>query len=206
LKVLLRASVVFALLAVTFAAATSAQQKEPPVLRGRVLAGGQPVANQSVALHRVTQAGEGFTLDQAVTDSLGRFELRLDSVGAGDGVMFAASRYQGELYIGQTFRQLPASEYELLVGPGATPIDLNAAATEESSTPSPDHPRAGLTVILVGIILLSTIFGLALRNRIPPERRLLVEIAQLDNRNAATPLPRYEEQRAELVRRLRESA
>ena len=60
-------------------------------------------------------------------------------------------------------------------------------------------------MIAVGVVLMSLVFGFALRQRIPPERRLLMEIAELDNRNATTPVAKYEEQRAELVRRLRES-
>jgi hypothetical protein len=35
---------------------------------------------------------------------------------------------------------------------------------------------------------------------------LLVEIADLDNRNEVTPLAQYDRQRAELMQRLRESA
>jgi hypothetical protein len=191
-----------ALALIAFTAPLAAQQKL--VLRGRVLAGGQPVPNQPVALHRVNNEAEGFTLDNGVTDSEGRFELEIDTLGL-PGVLFAAARYQGKLYIGQTFRTLPTSEYVLPVGPGATPIDLDNPPPPDQPVGSDNH-TAGLTVIAVGVVLMSLIFGFALRQRIPPERRLLVEIAELDNRNATNPVARYEEQRAELVRRLRESA
>ena len=165
------------------------------------MAGGRPVPNQPVALHRVNNEGEGFTLDTSVTDSTGRFELKIDTLGL-PGVLFAAARYQNELYIGQTFRTLPTTEYLLLVGPGATPIDLDNPPPADEPV-GPDNPAAGLAVIAVGVVLMSVIFGFALRQRIPPERRLLVEIAQLDNRNSTNPVAKYEEQRAELVRRLR---
>jgi hypothetical protein len=184
-------------------APVAAQNK--PVLRGRVLAGGQPVPNQPVALHRVTNEGQGFTLDTTTTDLAGRFELQMDTLGL-PGVLFAAARYQGELYIGQTFRSVPTSEYQLMVGPDATPIDLNTPPPADNAPVGPDNLRAGLAVIVVGVVLLSLVFGFALRHRVPPERRLLLEIAELDNRNVAAPMATYEEQRAELVRRLRESA
>jgi hypothetical protein len=203
LSVLRNAAVALFALATVLSWPVAAQNK--PVLRGRVLAGGQPVANQPVALHRVTNEGEGFTLDTTTTDLAGRFELQIDTLGL-PGVLFAAARYQGELYIGQTFRSVPTSEYQLMVGPGATPIDLDTPPPDDTAPPGPDNPRAGLAVIAVGVVLLSLVFGFALRHRIPPERRLLLEIAELDNRNATTPVARYEEQRAELVRRLRESA
>ena len=197
----MKAVITAALALIALVAPVASQNKA--VLRGRVLAAGQPVPNQPVALHRVTNEGEGFTLDNGVTDKEGRFELEIDSLGL-PGVLFAAARYQNQLYIGQTFRSVPTSEYVLPVGPGATPIDLDNPPPPDEPV-GPDNPAAGLAVIAVGVVLMSLIFGFALRQRIPPERRLLVEIAELDNRNATTPLAKYEEQRAELVRRLRES-
>ena len=198
----MKAFITAALALIALNAPLAAQEK--PVLRGRVLAGGQPVANQPVALHRVNNEAEGFTLDNTVTDKEGKFELTIDTLGL-PGVLFAAARYEGKLYIGQTFRTLPTAEYTLLVGPGATPIDLDNPPPPDEPV-GPDNYPAGLAVIAVGVVVMSLIFGFALRQRIPPERRLLVEIAELDNRNATNPVARYEEQRAELVRRLRESA
>src|SRR5262245_49739134 len=173
-----------------------------------MLEAGQAVANQPVKLHRVTQDGQGFTIDSTVTDTNGRFELSVDRLDK-PGVLFAATQYQGKLYIGNTFRETPTSEYLLMVGRGATPIEFENAddpSASQQSVSQPDNPGAGLAVIIVAVFVLTTIFALALRQRVPPERRLLVEIADLDNRNANTPMPRYEEQRAELVRRLRETA
>jgi hypothetical protein len=110
------------------------------------------------------------------------------------------------LYISDQVRPSITSDYDIAVGPGATPVDLGAGAASEQTQAQPDNPRAGLVVILVAVLILGTIFSLAARQRVPPARRLLVEIAELDNQNAEKPSPRYEEQRAELVRRLRETA
>ena len=61
-------------------------------------------------------------------------------------------------------------------------------------------------MLLVSAILLGGIFFLAMRRQSVSGRQLLVEIADLDNRNEVTALPSYTQQRAELLRRLRESA
>jgi hypothetical protein len=153
----------------------------------------------------VTSSG-GSTLDGDTTDAQGRFSLTLDGLG-GEAVLFVATRYQGELYIGDPIRSVPTGEYVVKVGPGATPIDLTTApAPQPTVAVQPESNRAGLIVVVVSLILLGSILALAARPRVPPGRRLLVEIAELDNRHAATPLANYEQQRAELLRRLRESA
>ena len=185
--------------------ATPAAGQRKPVLEGRVLAGDRPVADLQVSLHRVTSTG-GTTLGTDTTDENGRFTLTLDGLG-GEAVLFVATRYEGELYIGEPIREVPTGPYLVKVGPGATPIDLTTTPTAQPTVPAqPDNPRAGLMVIVVSVLALSIVFGLAARPRVPAGRRLLVEIAELDNRHAASPLADYEQQRAELLRRLHESA
>ena len=179
----------------------SAQQ----VMRGQVLAGSQPVPNQPVSLHRVTESG-GSTLATDTTDAIGNFELAFDA--SESGVRFVATRYEGKLYIGDTFRDGSPTEYLLRVGPGATPIELGN--TRGTSTPAapPAAPgnRAGLAVLIVSGVVLAAVFLLAARSRGSPVRKLLVEIADLDNRHEASPVAGYAQERAELLRRLRESA
>src|SRR5262245_57779689 len=112
------------LLMVLSATAVSLSAQERPVLHGRMLEAGQPIANQPVKLHRVTNDGQGFTIDSTVTDTNGRFELRVDQLSKA-GLLFAAPQYKGKLYIGNTFQQqLPTTEYQLMVGVGATPIEF----------------------------------------------------------------------------------
>jgi hypothetical protein len=178
----------------------SAQQ----VMRGQVLAGSQPVPNQPVSLHRVTETG-GSTLATDTTDAIGNFQLTFD--GSESGVRFVATRYEGKLYIGDTFREGAPTEYLLRVGPGATPIELGAGAQANTpaAPPAPSN-RAGIFVLIVSGVMLSGVFLLAARQRGSPARKLLVEIADLDNRHDESPVNGYAQERAELLRRLRESA
>ncbi|MEX2283158.1 MAG: Ig-like domain-containing protein [Gemmatimonadota bacterium] len=183
-------------LALAWAALLSAQQ--PHVLNGRVMNGMNAVPNQPVSLHQVTADG-GNTLATDTTDADGRFVLTFGPAAADDGgVHFVAARYDGKLYIGDTFRNDPPPGYALRVGPGATPIELG--------TPQPTPNRAGLVVLVVSIIVFGSVFFFAARQRRESARQLLVEIADLDNNNERTARPNYEQERAELMRRLRESA
>ena len=190
----------------------SAARAQYPAVIGRVLAGSQPVPNQLVSLHRVTEAG-GSTVATDTTDETGQFELRLDGAQSG-GVQFVATRYEGQLYIGDTFRDNPPAPYIVSVGPGATPVDFGAGTPGATTPPAqvaptpvgPDSKGAGAAVIAIAAGILAAILFLTSRQGTPPARRLLVEIADLDNRNEQAPVSKYEEQRAELLRRLRESA
>lgn len=172
---------------------------------GRVVAGSQPVADQLVSLHRVTNEG-GSTISVDTTAADGSFELRFDSF-QGNGLHFVATRWQGQLYIGETFRQPVTGEYRLAVGPGATPIELGEAVRSQPEAPPLDRSGrlAGLMVILVSTVVLAAIVGWAARPRPAHARRLLLEIAQLEERHAQDTLSNYDLQRAELLRRLRES-
>ena len=192
-------------LAATVLCVTFLPAQEQQVLNGRVMAGLNAVPNQPVSLHRVTGSG-GNTLATDTTDADGRFVLSIGPPAPGDGVLFVATRYEGKLYIGDTFRGDPPPGYALRVGPGATPIELGTPAAAPTAPSRPETNRAGLAVLLVSAILLGGIFFLATRRRSVSGRQLLVEIADLDNRNEVTALPSYAQQRAELLRRLRESA
>jgi hypothetical protein len=181
----------------------SAQQA---TISGRVFAGDKPVANQPVSLHRVTGGG-GSTLAVDTTAADGRFDLSYDPAQS-DAVHFVATRFEGKLYIGDTFRQPITGEYRLPVGPGATPIELGEATrapAEGTPARDPAGQTAGLWVIAISVLVLGGIVALTARPRTPHSRRLLVEIAQLDNREEQSAQPDYTTQRAELIRRLRES-
>ena len=190
------------LLSAALPLSTPAQQ----VIRGRVLAGSQPVPRQPVSLHRVTSTG-GSTLATDTTADDGLFEMRYDP-GVGEAVFFVATRYEDELYIGETFRQPIGGEYRVAVGPGATPINLGTA-TGPAQPPRPPEKStrtAGMMVIVVATLVLGGIVLLAARPRAANTRRLLVQIADLDNRNTEAPVTNYQLLRSDLLRRLRESA
>ena len=180
-----------------------AQQSQ--LLNGRVMAGLDAVPNQPVSLHCVTASG-GNTLATDTTDADGRFVLPIGTPADGDGVLFVATRYEGKLYIGDTFRNDPPPGYALRVGAGATPIELGTPAAGPPAVAPTETNAAGLAVLIVSAVLLGGVFFLATRGRAVSGRRLLVEIADLDNRNEASAQPSYPQRRAELLRRLRESA
>jgi hypothetical protein len=174
-------------------------------ITGRVLAADQPVANQTVALHRVTGAG-GTTISVDTTAADGRFELHFEPV-QGEAIHFVGTRWEGQLFIGPTFRQPPSGEYRLPVGPGATPIKMAEEFDQPSEAPADRAGQfAGLMVILVTSVLVGSIVWWAAWPRPSHARRLMLEIAELDNRHAQTALTNYEVQRSDLLRRLRESA
>lgn len=176
------------------------------VVSGRVLAGSEPVANQLVSLHHVTDDG-GSTLATDSTDAAGRFEFTVADMPS-QGIFFAATRFEGQLYIGEPFRrsEQPA-DYLVAVGPGATPIELGGAgaAPQTAPAPSPYDTRAGLVVVLIAVALFGSVAFFMMRRSTPPQRRVLLEIAELDERNAARPVRDYEKRRTLLLERLRET-
>lgn len=176
------------------------------IINGRVVAGTAPVPDQVVSLHHVTDDG-GNTLATATTDEAGRFEFAVANLPS-QGIFFAATRYENQLYIGEPFRrsEQPA-DYVVAVGPGATPIELGGAgaATQAPPPPSPSERRAGLVVVLITALLFGGVAVLMIRKNTPPQRRVLLEIAELDERNAARPIRDYENRRRLLVDRLRET-
>jgi hypothetical protein len=189
--------------AVLLPLSVTAQQR---MITGRVVAGSQPVANQPVSLHRVTNAG-GSTISVDTTAADGSFQLPFDSF-QGEALHFVATRWEGQLYIGDTFRQPVSGEYRLAVGPGVTPIEVGDAVRTTPEAPPVDRSgqTAGLVVILVAALVLGGIIAWAARPRPAQVRRLLLEIAALDNRHDQATLGNYDVQRSELLRRLRESA
>jgi hypothetical protein len=193
------------LLAALLVSANSVSAQQTGTLKGRVISGGQPVANQPVALHRVT-ADDGRTISTDTTAADGTFVLALDSAGL-PGIRFVGTRHEGQIYIGEMFRAEPPADYVVRIGPGGTPLNLGAATTSTPApAPAPDSNAAGTMIIILSGLGLAGLLLFATRQRRSPIRQLLVEIADLDNRNEVTPLAQYDRQRAELMQRLRESA
>lgn len=211
---LLRASVAAALLA--WCAGGAAATVQDSALRGRVLgADGRPLAGIEVALHRVVAGSGGATVARDTTDADGLFSLALPDAG-GDAILFAATRVNGRLYVGEFFRETDAPpQYDIIAaGPG---VELPAAGPGMSRPgmappPPPRWPLAtGVVLLLAGGL---AFFVRSARRPVPAaRRRLLLEIASLDEEHAAyadggsaEERQRYLRRRADLYDRLRSVA
>jgi hypothetical protein len=179
------------------------------VVRGHVLGPDDaPLAEHRVVLHRVDAAG-GATIAETLSDADGRFELRADAGTDTAAVYFVASRYDGELYIGDMFRPQPGvSEQIIQVGIAAT----SATAMMEGQLPPPavGQPPASRNWLLLVIPLLGVIgvvvYALMPRSRIPADRALMIRLAELDERlETAPPAQRTMllEERQQLIAQLR---
>lgn len=162
---------------------------QPLRVEGRVVGpDGQPVAGQAVVLHRVTPEG-GTLLAQATAGDDGRFALEAPGPVPADAVFFVASRYEGRLYIGPMLRPpLEAgSEVTLEVGDPTRALELAAAP---ATAPPQALPGAATGTSRRWLLLLAPVAGLlgvvgwAISAAVGPgrRRRLLIRIAQLDNR------------------------
>lgn len=200
--------IVTAVFAVLSGSIALAQQ--PWTLEGRVLdAAGNPVAGQNVLLHRVTSAGGG-SIASDTTDATGRFSLRPASPPSSDAVVFAAARFQDEVFVGAMLRAPfeSAGEYVLQVGVAANsvsalfnaPVAAQPQALPGSATGSP--LRWALAIIPA--LALAGVGGyMLLRSRAPERRRLLLAIARLDEEAADPHSEEYRAERERLLDRLR---
>jgi hypothetical protein len=196
-----------------------AHAQEKTILQGRaVTAAGEPVPSLTVSLHRVV--GEsGTVVGQGLSGQEGRFEIEIPPDSSGNAVYFAATDFQGEMYIGQPFRPPlpPDVSYLIIVGPGGVSASAaNAAAGPAPVAAEPQRdvsPRAVL-LILAAIALTMAAVVLLVRRRVPPDasrRRALLEMAILEENAAARPLDQAEraaldQKRAEMRRRLTASS
>ena len=213
---------VLVLMAVLLPTAVGAQTN---VLAGRVLGpDGEPVADQTVVLHRVA-GGAGATVAQAVSDASGNFALRFDAPDIdGDAAYFVAARWQGELYLGPPFRTPvdSAADYTMQVGvPGTSASVLlgsgqasNGPAPQPAATSDPFPYRTWLLLIIPLLVMaLATGYFLTRGRGADRRRRMLLEIAQLDdtfeselvNGDIANSRLYWAERRALLERLARES-
>lgn len=176
---------------------------------------GKPVAGVELTLHRVTgQSGAPVARD--TSDAQGRFQLGIPAERDPDAIFFVATRYNGDLFIGQTFKApYPAGQsYTLTIGvnpirPEAfQPQPGAAAAAPVPEGARDDDQRAG-RLFLAAILALAALGALGFagarwrRERVERRRRgLVLEVAALDERYAdrVTALPPEE---AESYRRRR---
>lgn len=77
-----------------------------PVLEGRVIRGGEPLADETVVLHRVAREQAG-SVDSTRSEPDGEFRFELPSVprDADGPVYFASVRYRGVLYFGSAINR-----------------------------------------------------------------------------------------------------
>jgi hypothetical protein len=190
---------------------------QAPEVRGRVIdASAQPIADQTVLLHRVL-GSSGASIGQARSDTAGRFVITADTVGGREATYFLAARWQGELYISEAF-QAPLGDAEriLQVGVPGTSATALLEGTATSTQPQPPAPAAAggtpatatrwLRFAVPAISLLGVALYLVLRNRtgVSERRRLLARVARLDLEHAGAAGESYRSERAELMGRLRE--
>ncbi len=208
-------------------------------LEGRVIdASGSPIPDAAVVLHRLEDQG-GRDLAADTTTPEGRFTFQVPD-GPADAIHFAAVRYQEALFVGTFFRtdDLPVGEYVIRVdslaragavvmpdgsvippsGPGGFPgaggtAGAGSGSGSDGATTGPEPPSRLLTAAILGLLVVSggAILLLARdRDRRRRRRQLLIELATLEERHAASgsaPNPsrraRYQDRRATLRARLR---
>ncbi len=216
---------VLTLAAVALLALARAAAAQAPALAGQVVdSAGKPVPDQHVTLHRVDQSS-GAMVDSAVSDAGGRFTMHLPPLAApGDtgGVYFAATRWQGQLYIGAPFKRAAIPTPPYLVTVGVNPVQMGPVGAEGGAGPAateaqPPTPAASgntgrwFLAIVLGLVALGAVSYALIggtRERSALRRRvLLARIAELDERAQSAPADeaaRLREQRAELVSQLTE--
>lgn len=201
-------AVLCAVLACGVASPLSAQE-----LRGVVVdSANVPVVAETVMLHNVAPSS-GSVLGQTLTDSAGAFVFP-DVAAAPEGsVYFAAVRRDGRLYIGPMLRAPLADVtpgYRIEIGPGGRMPELGPAASSPPVSPSRGE-GGGPTLLLIPLgaaVLIAAWFVLRPQS-VRSRRRLLIDLAELDERHAsaeaASPADEtlWQERRAELLDELR---
>jgi hypothetical protein len=153
-------------------------------LRGRAVdPAGIPMAGIEVLLHRVA-GGSGASVAVDTTDAAGVFALTTSDQAADSAVYFAASRQDGNLYIGP-FVRAPfdgGASYSLVVG--GQPFSMGTPPTADPAVPAatpPSRPRSWLFA-LAPLVALIAVAGIAARRAVRPstERSMLIRLAVLD--------------------------
>ena len=198
-----------------FSIASSAAGQEPAAaVEGRIVGpDNAPLADQTVVLHRV-QRQTGETVAEAVTGEDGGFTLPLPTDSDTSAVYFVATRYAGELYIGEPFRrglQEPGDQTIQVGVPGTSATALLDGAGGASPMAQPvGRPLTNrnwllLIIPLVGVAAVA-LYALIPRSRIPADRAALIRIAELDERMSSAPDAQRElllEERHRLTAQLR---
>lgn len=173
------------LLALLLPTGLSAQN---PRLRGVVTdPEGLPVAGITVSLHRVSEQGGGEEVGRDVTGEDGRFEIVIGADHREGGVYFAATRFEGTLYMGEPFRSLAdlpdGFDYPIIIGSGGITA---GPAVQQPPAPPPSDGR-GLVLIIAAAALLAISLPFLRSRRKDNAREVLAEIARLDEEFAARP-------------------
>jgi hypothetical protein len=142
-------------------------------IRGRVHdEKGAPVPNIQVLLHRVTVEGGG-TVHADTSQADGTFTLVAPPETDSAAIFFVAVRDAGELFMGEMMRLPFPDSLEYSIEAGDDPVRMPEPVP-------PQDRRAGLFVIIGGVLLVTAVLLFAFRRRVPEHRRLLVELANLD--------------------------
>jgi hypothetical protein len=172
---------------------------QQPVLRGRVLdPEGRAISGATVSLHHVAERG-GAEVGQAVSDREGRFAIAVEPREGEGGVYFAATRFDGTLYMGAPFRTLAEvdGEYGIVVGAGG--VDGLGGVAEPPSAPASGLRGWGLGLVLAAIAAAAILRPLRRARREPyRSRSLLLELAELEEGPGAEDRARRESLRARL--------
>jgi hypothetical protein len=189
-------------------------QVQEITVRGRVVGPDNAgLAGQRVVLHRVDESG-GFTIAEAASGEDGRFELRSPPPTDTTGIYFVAARYDEELYIGPPFRPWEDAGAEQVIQVGVPAMSATAVMEQGGGAMGgmgmPGRPAQTRNWVLILVPLIGVagviVYALVSRNSIPQERRLLIRVAELDERMESAPAGQREslrEQRAELMAQLR---
>lgn len=154
-----------------------------------------PVPNIPVLLHRVTVGGGG-TVDTDTSAADGTFTLVAPPETDSAAIFFVAVREGGELFMGEMMRLPFPDSLEYSIEAGDDPVRLPEPV-------APQDRRAGLFVIIAGALLVAGVLLFAFRRRVPEHRRLLVELANLDDQDHS---PATERRRKHLYERLKRKA
>ena len=206
----LRATV--AVLATLLLAASLGAQDRVTV-RGRVAdASDTPIPSAVVLLHALAdESGREVARDTASRE--GEFELTF-AMEQGP-LYFLATRVDGDIFMSDPFREAPAGAVVLRAGAGVAPLQLDGL------TPGPatqsvmprrggEEGRALLWVFAIGATVTGLVGWLLARgrHRAPRARELFLELARLDESQAASPAQpeaTYRARRDELRGRLVEA-
>lgn len=183
---------------------------QTPAIRGQVVdPTGEPVPAVAVTLHHVNAQG-GQEVGRARTGDDGRFEIAVTE-SPGDGIFFVATRFEGNLYMGATFRDIAEVDSDYVMMVGASPVGSGGIAFR---APPPEPNGNWVVGLVIGLIGVGFVAWPLLNRRGPARQRaLLAELAQLEEEYTALgpdapadALSDYASRRAALRARLRATA
>lgn len=176
---------ILALLIVPFLSAAAIAQS--PTLRGKIIdPEGRPVTGLPVSLHHVSEAG-GVEVGSAVSDREGHFEIDLGETGGAEGVFFAASRFDGALYMGEPFRTIAEipDPYQIVIGVGG----IGGGPAVPMTSGESDSRGLGIVILFAALGLIAVLLPLWRGRRGPQAvRALLADLAELDERQLSVPV------------------